>query len=73
MSIFRESSYESPGFDSHQEKNMEDNANLEGVPLLFVDVNIGPGRTERIIVNEGDKSEDLAAKFADEFRFLKFL
>lgn len=34
------------------------------VPLLFVDVNIEDGKTARIIVYEGEKSEDLAVKFA---------
>jgi hypothetical protein len=38
----------------------------ERVPLLFVDVNLGSGRTERITVFEGDRSEDLAARFAAE-------
>lgn len=36
------------------------------VPLLFVDVNIEDGKTARIIVYEGEKSEDLANKFAQE-------
>ena len=34
------------------------------VPLLFVDVNLGQGKNERIIIYEGDKSEDLANNFA---------
>jgi isopentenyl phosphate kinase len=34
------------------------------VPLLFVDVNIEEGKTARIVVYEGDKSEQLANKFA---------
>jgi len=34
------------------------------VPLLFVDVNLGMGRTERIVVHEGDRSDELAARFA---------
>lgn len=38
----------------------------ERVPLLFVDVNIEDGKTARIIVYEGEKSEDLALKFALE-------
>ncbi len=37
----------------------------EQVPLLFVDVNLGMGKTERIIVYEGDRSEDLANKFSE--------
>ncbi|KAL4465214.1 hypothetical protein ABPG74_001928 [Tetrahymena malaccensis] len=39
---------------------------LEKVPLLFVDVNLGREKTERIIVFEGDTSEALATKFAEE-------
>ncbi|EGR33211.1 hypothetical protein IMG5_059240, partial [Ichthyophthirius multifiliis] len=38
----------------------------ERVPLLFVDVNIEDGKTARIVVYEGEKSEDLANKFAKE-------
>jgi hypothetical protein len=33
-------------------------------PLLYVDVNLGPGKTERIIVYDGDTAESLAEKFA---------
>jgi hypothetical protein len=40
----------------------------ERVPLLFVDVNLGAGRAERIVVYEGDKSDELAARFAEEHR-----
>jgi hypothetical protein len=35
----------------------------EGNPLLFVDVNLGPGRAERIVVYEGDTAEQLAEDF----------
>ena len=38
------------------EKEDED----EPPPLLFVDVNLGDGKQERIIVKEGDHAEDLA-------------
>ena len=37
---------------------------VEKFPLLFVDVNIEEGKTARIVVYEGDKSEDLALKFS---------
>ena len=37
------------------------------MPLLFVDVNIEEGKTARIIVYEGEKSEELASKFAAEY------
>ena len=33
--------------------------------MLFVDVNLGPARSERIIVREGDTSEELASQFCD--------
>ena len=36
------------------------------VPLLFVDVNIEDGKSARIIVYEGDRSEDLARNFVLE-------
>ncbi len=47
-----------------QHKVLED----DRVPLLFVDVNIEEGKTARIVVYEGDKSEDLACKFANDHR-----
>jgi len=72
MSIFRESSIKETNSPDKNENEHNFNENLERVPLLFVDVNIGPNRTERIIVNEGDRSEDLAEKFAMEFRLYQF-
>jgi hypothetical protein len=33
-------------------------------PLLYVDVNLGPGKSERIVVYDGDTAEALAEKFA---------
>ena len=29
-------------------------------PLLYVDVNLGPNKSERIVVYDGDTAEDLA-------------
>lgn len=37
------------------------------MPLLFVDVNIEEGKTARIVVYEGDKSDELAEKFSQEY------
>lgn len=37
-----------------------------GSPLLFVDVNLGPTRTERIIVYDGDTAIQLAENFSKE-------
>lgn len=36
------------------------------IPLLYVDVNLGANRTERIVVYEGDESEELAERFVQE-------
>jgi len=33
-------------------------------PLLYVDVNLGPGKSERIIVYDGDTADSLADKFS---------
>jgi hypothetical protein len=41
-----------------EESESEDN------PLLFVDVNLGPERAERIVVYDGDTAEGLAEKFS---------
>jgi hypothetical protein len=38
----------------------------EESPLLFVDVNLGPERTERIIVYDGDTAHQLAERFSKE-------
>ena len=42
-----------------QEGEGEDGHN----PLLFVDVNLGPGRAERIVVYDGDTADQLAEEF----------
>ena len=36
----------------------------EKQPLLYVDVNLGPGKSERVVVYEGDTAKGLAEKFA---------
>lgn len=48
--------------DSPQEPVLDEGEEA-GNPLLFVDVNLGPGRAERIVVYEGDTAEDLADEF----------
>ena len=42
------------------------------IPLLFVDVNITEGRNARIVIYEGDKPEDLAEKFAEQYSRIEF-
>ena len=44
------------------ENSLENNR----IPLLYVDVNLGANRTERIVVFEGDESEELAERFVQE-------
>ena len=36
-------------------------------PMLYVDVNLGTSGSQRIVVYEGDKAEELAANFAARF------
>ena len=47
------------GQDDEQRQDEDGERN----PLLFVDVNLGPGRSERIVVYEGDTAEQLADDF----------
>lgn len=49
--------------DDEQEEQRSQDEEGEGNPLLFVDVNLGPGRSERIVVYEGDTAEQLADEF----------
>jgi hypothetical protein len=49
--------------DIEQVEGEEPEGEGEGNPLLFVDVNLGPGRSERIVVYEGDTAENLADDF----------
>ena len=43
---------------------------VDGVqtPLLYVDVNLGPAQTERIVVYEGETAADLARNFAEKHK-----
>jgi hypothetical protein len=36
-------------------------------PMLYVDVNLGNSGSQRIVVYDGDKAEDLARDFAQKF------
>jgi hypothetical protein len=47
-------------------ENLTEEDNMR-IPLLFVDVNLGPDKTQRIIVYEGDTAKALARKFALEY------
>ena len=58
------------GVRAFEEQTVEE---PERVPLLFVDVNLGQGKTERIVVHEGDESAALAEKFAEEHGNFGFL
>eukprot|EP00825_Cyclidium_porcatum_P045396 TRINITY_DN6899_c0_g1_i2.p2 TRINITY_DN6899_c0_g1~~TRINITY_DN6899_c0_g1_i2.p2 ORF type:complete len:146 (-),score=37.87 TRINITY_DN6899_c0_g1_i2:395-832(-) len=54
------------GVVSSDAKNKKAKSEDERIPLLFVDVNIEEGKIARIVVFEGDQSQDLANKFALE-------
>ena len=53
-------------------RDAEANASEEGtqeeepIPLLFVDVNLGEGKMDRIVLYEGDQPETIAEEFAKE-------
>lgn len=51
------------------QEEYEPSSSGEGVPLLFVDVNLGGldhSQPERIIVMEGDTANDLAKQFCEK-------
>jgi hypothetical protein len=41
----------------------QDISGISSTPLLYVDVNLGKGKNERISVFPGDKAEELAERF----------
>ena len=61
-----ESSPEPPSQLQDEQTPPSEPADEDGNPLLFVDVNLGPGRAERIVVYNGDTAEGLAAQFAEK-------
>ena len=48
----------------------------ERLPLLYLDVNMGKGRSSRLVFYQGDQPEAVAASFIDEngngFHFVMF-
>lgn len=44
---------------------MESRRNEAATPLLYIDINLGEDKSERIVVFEGDSAKDLAQKFCD--------
>jgi hypothetical protein len=65
--------YDESPEQEYNEQDDDDDGNLapegedpNGNPLLFVDVNLGPGRSERIVVYEGDTAEKLADEFTQK-------
>jgi hypothetical protein len=54
---------------NEENKPMEDDMqSKEKVPLLYIDVNIGPNESERLEVYEGDTAEELSKQFALKHR-----
>jgi len=63
----QESQYEEEQHQHYDNENEEQyQEEEERTPLLFVDVNLGQGKAERIIVREGDQSLELAQQFCRE-------
>ena len=40
----------------------------EQVPLLFVDVNLGSGRTDRIVLYDNDNPKEVALRFSKQHK-----
>jgi len=57
---------ENPHENAENNEHYEQEGGEEKVPLLFVDVNLGEGEPERIVIHEGDDPQVLADKFVDE-------
>jgi len=53
--------------DVHHSPVKSDEHRDDAEPMLYVDVNLGAGGNQRIVVYEGDTAKALAAKFAEEF------
>jgi len=47
------------------EQRLNTEKSPEKTPLLYVDVNFGVGKSQRIMIYEGDTAEDLANNFAE--------
>jgi len=47
------------------EQKLQTEKSPEKTPLLYVDVNFGVGKSQRIMIYEGDTAEDLANNFAE--------
>ena len=50
----------------NDERNSTVKSEEDQIPLLFVDVNLGEGRSERIVVYEHQSAEELAKKFISD-------
>lgn len=49
----------------YEQKEIMEEKKQENMPLLFVDVNLGENKSERIVIYKGDKTEELAKKFCN--------
>jgi hypothetical protein len=55
-----------PGTAAMSEENLSQKDSKTTPPLLYVDVNLGPSHTERIVVYEGDTAFTLAKNFSEK-------
>jgi hypothetical protein len=56
--------FDGPNFNEENAEFEESEVIDDEHPLLFIDVNLGPDKAERIVVFEGDTADDLATRFA---------
>lgn len=62
-----EKTIQSPQHNIEQKENFNnDPEKKDAIPLLIIDVNVKPGIKEKIYVYDGDTSEALALRFAQE-------
>ena len=54
-----------PNNDGFEPDNIQEEGEGDNQPLLFVDVNLGVGKQERIVVCDGDRADELAERFAN--------
>ncbi|CAI2384438.1 unnamed protein product [Moneuplotes crassus] len=60
----REGYYNDQFPEDKETEYIDHSPELDDSPLLFVDVNLGPDKAERIVVFEGDTADDLAFRFS---------
>jgi hypothetical protein len=53
-------------FSLNDKQDLKKKSELRAQPLLFLDVNLGQGGTERVVIREGDTAENIARAFCQK-------